>query len=76
MRGQRFYGEMPSLARYNDNVPHGNPDDTGGGQIIPKISVDQYSATLASWFDVAAGDIPTVFPNLGRFSSANLGFMM
>jgi uncharacterized protein (DUF1501 family) len=76
VRGQRFYGEMPSLARYNDNVPHGNPDDTGGGQIIPKISVDQYSATLASWFDVAAGDIPTVFPNLGRFSSANLGFMM
>jgi uncharacterized protein (DUF1501 family) len=76
VNGQRFYGAMPSLARYNDGVPHGNPDDTGGGQIIPKIAVDQYSATLARWFDVAAGDISTVFPNLGRFSSADLGFMM
>jgi uncharacterized protein (DUF1501 family) len=76
VRGQRFYGDMPSLARYNDDAPHGNPDDTGGGQIIPKISVDQYSATLARWFDVAAGDISTVFPNLGRFSTADLGFMM
>ncbi|MEO6688291.1 MAG: DUF1501 domain-containing protein [Dokdonella sp.] len=76
VRGQRFYGEMPSLARYDEGVPlNGNPDDTGGGQIIPKIAVDQYSATLASWFDVAAGDLPTVFPNLGRFNSANLGFM-
>jgi uncharacterized protein (DUF1501 family) len=75
VHGQRFYGEMPSLARYSDAEPHGNPDDTGGGQIIPKIAVDQYSATLASWFDVAAGDMATVFPNLGRFSSANLGFM-
>ncbi|MEO7433758.1 MAG: DUF1501 domain-containing protein [Dokdonella sp.] len=76
VRGQRFYGDMPSLARYNDESPHGNPDDTGGGQIIPRIAVDQYSATLARWFDVAEGDLSTLFPNLGRFGSSDLGFMM
>jgi hypothetical protein len=35
----------------------------------------QYAATLASWYGVAAGDLPTVFPNIGRFELADLGFM-
>jgi uncharacterized protein (DUF1501 family) len=72
VRGQRFYGAMPSLA------PNGNPDDTGYGQIIPTIAVDQYSATLARWFGVDAGGIADIFPNLGRFPAhggADLGFM-
>jgi uncharacterized protein (DUF1501 family) len=69
VRGQRFYGTMPSLKADN------NPDDTGYGQIIPTLAVDQYAATLASWFGVASGDLATVFPNLGRFSSSNLGFV-
>jgi uncharacterized protein (DUF1501 family) len=74
--GQRFYGTMPSLGQYNDNDPSGsNPDDTGDGQIIPTQSVDQYSATLASWFGVDSGGINDIFPNLGRFPSSNLGFM-
>ncbi len=67
--GQRFYGVLPSLA------PEGNPDDTGYGQIIPTLAVDQYAATLARWFGVDAGGIADIFPNLGRFSSADLGFM-
>ncbi|MFC4820698.1 DUF1501 domain-containing protein [Dokdonella ginsengisoli] len=69
VRGQRFYGTLPSLA------PNGNPDDTGFGQIIPTTAVDQYSATLARWFGVDAGGIADIFPNLGRFASADLGFM-
>jgi uncharacterized protein (DUF1501 family) len=75
VRGQRFYGAMPSLAQYDDDNPASNPDDTGYGQIIPKISVDQYAATLASWFGVDSGGISDIFPNLGRFPSSNLGFM-
>lgn len=67
--GQRFYGTMPSLA------PDGNPDDTGYGQIIPTLAVDQYAATLARWFGVDAGGIADIYPNLGRFASADLGFM-
>ena len=76
VRGQRFYGAMPSLALYDDNNPGGsNPDDTGYGQIIPKQSVDQYSATLASWFGVDGTSLNDIFPNLGRFPTSDLGFM-
>jgi len=73
--GQRFYGTMPSLARYDDGNPTSNPDDTGYGQIIPTLAVDQYAATLARWFGVDGSGIADIFPNLGRFGSADLGFM-
>ena len=69
VRGGRFYGQMNSLAQ------NGNPDDAGYGQIIPTTSVDQYAATLASWFGVAGGDLGLLFPNLGNFATPNLGFM-
>ena len=76
VRGQRFYGTMPSLAQYDESQPNnGNPDDTGYGQIIPTLAVDQYAATLASWFGVDAGGIADIFPNLGRFNAPNLRFL-
>ena len=77
VRGQRFYGTMPSLAQYDEGLPNnGNPDDTGYGQIIPTLAVDQYAATLARWYGVDASGIADMFPNLGRFAAGgNLGFM-
>ncbi len=69
VNGKQIYGTMPSLKADN------NPDDTGYGQIIPTLAVDQYAATLASWFGVDAGGVNDIFPNLGRFASSNLGFM-
>jgi len=76
VRGQRFYGTMPALTPYDDSDPQGsNPDDTGYGQIIPTLAVDQYCATLAGWFGVGASNIADIFPNLGRFSAADLRFM-
>ncbi|MEO8671235.1 MAG: DUF1501 domain-containing protein [Tahibacter sp.] len=75
VRGGRFYGSMPSLIQNTDAQPDANPDDTGYGQIIPTTAVDQYSATLASWFGVNAGGIADIFPNLGRFASPNLRFL-
>jgi uncharacterized protein (DUF1501 family) len=69
VRGGNMYGTFPTLVK-------SGPDDTGsGGLWIPSVSVDQYSATLASWFGVGASDMGTIFPNLGRFASPNLGFM-
>jgi uncharacterized protein (DUF1501 family) len=35
----------------------------------------QYAATLASWFGVNASQLSQIFPSLGAFSSANLGFV-
>jgi uncharacterized protein (DUF1501 family) len=69
VRGGRFFGTLPSLAQ------NGNPDDAGYGQIIPTTGVDQYAATLATWFGVDSGDFDTLFPRLGEFDTPNLGFM-
>lgn len=67
--GGRIYGDVPTLAV-------DGPDDSGDGRWIPTISVDEYSATLARWFGVAPSDLPLVLPNLGRFGSPDLGFMV
>ncbi len=68
VKGGRFYGTAPA-------VGSGTADDVGQGRLLPTTSVDQYAATLASWFGVAASDLPTVVPNIGNFESANLGFV-
>jgi uncharacterized protein (DUF1501 family) len=68
VQGGDIYGTMPSL------VVNG-PDDTGRGRWIPSTSVDEYNATLATWFGVSAANLPVVLPNIGRFAKPNLGFM-
>jgi len=39
---------------------------------IPTTSIDQYGATLATWFGVDTAKLNTVFPNLGNFSGLPL----
>jgi uncharacterized protein (DUF1501 family) len=68
VHGQQTYGKFPTLTV-------GGPDDTNTGRWIPSTACDQYFATLATWFGVDASNLVTVFPNLGRFSSPNLGFI-
>jgi uncharacterized protein (DUF1501 family) len=68
VKGGNTYGKFPKLV-VND------VDDTGSGRWIPSTSCDQYFATLATWFGLDSNDIANVFPNLGRFTPGNLGFM-
>ncbi len=73
VKGGNVYGRYPILSV-------DGPDDTGYGRWIPSTSVDEYSATLAKWFGVnpslaPGGEMLTVFPNLGRFATPDLGFM-
>jgi uncharacterized protein (DUF1501 family) len=73
VQGGDFYGRYPTLAL-------NGPDDTdaGGsarGRWIPTTAVDQYAATLASWYGVAAADLPAVFPGLYRFDRPTLAFL-
>lgn len=70
VNGQRIYGTPTAIG-------HNTPDDVGQGRLLPTIAVDQYAATLASWFGVSAGSLSTVLPNIGNYneSSRNLGFV-
>jgi uncharacterized protein (DUF1501 family) len=69
VKGGDIYGQMPDFAL-------NGPDDTGRGRWIPTTSVDEYNATLATWFGVRQGDLATILPNIGRFARPNLGFMV
>jgi uncharacterized protein (DUF1501 family) len=80
VRGGDFYGVPGSNGTVFPTLAANGPDDTdqGGsarGRWIPTTAVDQYGATLASWFGVTAADLPAVFPNIGRFGQTNLGFV-
>ncbi len=69
VKGGAFYGAFPTLAL-------DGPDDAGSeGQWIPTTSLDQFGSTLATWFGVPPADLATIFPNVGAFASANLGFL-
>ncbi len=68
VNGQRTYGTFPVLTI-------NGPNDTSTGRWIPTTAIDQYFATLATWFGVDNGNLSTVFPNLGRFATPNLGFI-
>jgi len=68
VNGGRTYGQFPALSV-------NGPNDTSTGRWIPTTAIDQYFATLATWFGVDAGNLTTVFPNIGRFASPNLGFI-
>jgi len=69
VNGGRMYGTFPNLAIQS-------PDDVGNrGLWLPITSVEQYGATMASWFGVNSAQLDQVFPNLMNFSVRNLGFM-
>jgi uncharacterized protein (DUF1501 family) len=61
--GGQAYGTFPNPALTG-------PDDVGNrGLWLPSSSLDQYAATLASWFGVSdAALTSSVFPNLANFA--------
>lgn len=68
VKGKNIYGTVPPAGL-------GHNLDVGSGALLPTISVDQYAATLGTWFGLSATQIADVFPNIGNFSTRNLGFM-
>lgn len=69
VNGGQTIGHLPAF------VLNG-PNDTGLGRWLPTTSVDQHAATIARWFGVDEGNIGTIFPNVSRFATSNLGFML
>jgi uncharacterized protein (DUF1501 family) len=69
VHGGVIYGTMPTLEL-------SGPDDaTNLGRWIPTIAVDQFAATLATWFGADATALAAVLPNLSAFSPNPIGFM-
>ena len=69
VKGGDLHGNFPVLAL------QGPEDVTGRGVWLPAISLEQYGATLASWFGVGDDSLVKVFPNLGNFTPRKLAFL-
>ena len=69
VKGGTLYGTYPKLAL-------SGPDDAETeGRWIPTTSIDQYGATLATWFGATDPQLAAIFPNLSQFTTRNLGFL-
>ena len=72
VRGAAFYGTPPPLSISNTAAP-GDQWHVGQGRLLPTTSVDQYAATLATWFGVSASELPNVLPHLRNFGGSQAG---
>jgi uncharacterized protein (DUF1501 family) len=69
VQGGQIFGTFPAFEL-------GGPDDADvRGRWIPTTSIDQYGATLCSWFGIPDSALATVFPNFANFGSKKLGFL-
>jgi uncharacterized protein (DUF1501 family) len=73
VNGGDFYGTYPSFALGAED----DADDGSGarGRFVPTQSVDQYAATMATWYGLQPGDLEYVFPNISQFATSDLCFM-
>lgn len=66
VQGGQIYGQFPVFQL-------GGPNDTDTrGRWIPTTSIDQYGATLCSWFGIPDSALTTIFPNFANFGSQKL----
>ncbi len=65
-----IYGSFPTL-----QIDGPDSTDNRRGRWIPTTGLDQYGATLATWFGLPSADLNSVFPNLVNFPTNNLGFV-
>jgi uncharacterized protein (DUF1501 family) len=66
VQGGRYHGTLPQ-------VSVNGPDDVGQGRLLPTTAVDQLAATLATWMGVSDSNLSLVAPNIGNYSTRNLG---
>jgi uncharacterized protein (DUF1501 family) len=89
VKGKSFYGVAPPVS-VTDTASADDQWHVGQGRLLPTTSVDQYAATLATWFGVnpvgingAISEVDSILPNLKNFGVTangidypkNMGFM-
>jgi uncharacterized protein (DUF1501 family) len=65
--GGDIYGIMPKI--------EANSPDAIEDRVVPTTSVEQYLATVATWFGASSADLDVIFPNLHSFPQRTLGFL-
>ena len=68
VNGNKIYGDIPA-----PEIDH--EFDSGNGRLIPQVAVEQYAATLGSWFGLSPAELQAALPSLSNFTEKNLGFM-
>jgi uncharacterized protein (DUF1501 family) len=66
VKGGQIYGQFPTFELSGPN------DADVRGRWIPTTSIDQYGATLCSWFGIPDKALAAVFPNFANFKSQKL----
>ena len=51
-------------------------DADNRGRWIPTTGVDQYASTLGLWLGASPAQLNTIFPNLNKFPTHDLGFLL
>jgi uncharacterized protein (DUF1501 family) len=88
VKGKTFYGYAPPVGTVSTTpatrVEHAW--EVGQGRLLPTTSVDQYAATLATWFGVEPTELNDILPSLKNFGAVagtngiaypkNVGFML
>jgi uncharacterized protein (DUF1501 family) len=81
VKGKAFYGTPPPVS-VGSGAAAEDQWHVGQGRLLPSTSVDQYAATLASWFGVEASELNGILPNLSNFGApravdypTNIGFL-
>ena len=66
VQGNQMVGRFPGPSLGHDL-------DTGNGRLIPTTSVDQFAATMGSWFGLNNTELLDALPGLSNFSDTNIG---
>lgn len=69
VQGRRLYGDVPLANVGSSAYTHSR------GRLIPTTSVEQYAATMGSWFGLDSTELRSTLPNLANFNTTDLGFM-
>jgi uncharacterized protein (DUF1501 family) len=68
VKGGQIFGQFPTFELAGPN------DTDTRGRWIPTTSIDQYGASLCSWFGIPDTALAIVFPNFANFGARKLAF--